>query len=184
MTGSDGEAAVYWGPIDATDNSGDFVLSGPSSSPDKGFINGSSFGIGMHNVTYTAIDEYGNMATCKFEIIGIAELVWKFCPTNIEVDTSPPGNSSLVSWVTPQIAVDKVVGLAVLGPITSPTNGLLSGDEFPVGVTRVLYSVSDVAGTSIDCVFNVSVRDRNVPSFVNCPANATITLKPDESNAT
>jgi hypothetical protein len=57
--------------------------------------------------------------------------------------------------------------------------GLPSGSNFPVGVTEVTYSVTDIAGNTDECTFEVVVTDDQAPE-INCPANIVINLDPLE----
>ena len=54
---------VSWTPPTASDNSGEVVTLTSDYSP------GDTFPIGTTTVTYTAMDVYGNMATCTFNVV-------------------------------------------------------------------------------------------------------------------
>lgn len=58
-----------------------------------------------------------------------------------------------------------------------------AGNAFDAGVTVVTYTVSDQAGNTSTCTFNVTVTDSNPPQMFNCPANITVNAAPDECNA-
>ncbi len=57
--------------------------------------------------------------------------------------------------------------------------GLPSGSNFPVGITEVTYSVTDLAGNTDECTFEVVVTDDQAPE-ITCPANIVINLDPLE----
>ena len=64
------------------------------------------------------------------------------------------------------------------GLVANPTGlitqiaGLPSGSTFPVGVTTNTFSVTDAAGNSSTCSFNVTVVDNQAPTLT-CPSNIT-----------
>jgi hypothetical protein len=49
-----------------------------------------------------------------------------------------------------------------------------SGDFFPVGITNVVYTVTDAVGLTATCGFTVEVLDTEDP-VITCPANVTVT---------
>ncbi|MFY7971085.1 MAG: HYR domain-containing protein, partial [Flavobacteriales bacterium] len=58
-------------------------------------------------------------------------------------------------------------------PITiTRTAGPASGSSFPVGVTTVTHSATDVSGNISTCNFTVTVND-NINPTITCPANIT-----------
>ncbi|MEH6511550.1 MAG: HYR domain-containing protein, partial [Maribacter arcticus] len=54
------------------------------------------------------------------------------------------------------------------------TAGLASGDTFPVGTTTQTFLVTDAAGLTATCSFDVTVNDEQAPD-ITCPANITRT---------
>ncbi len=54
------------------------------------------------------------------------------------------------------------------------TSGLPSGSVFPVGLTTNTFIVTDVAGNTAECSFDVIVTDTEDP-LITCPLNASIT---------
>lgn len=52
-------------------------------------------------------------------------------------------------------------------------SGPASGGNFPVGTTTVTWSVTDAAGNSSTCSFDVTVVDAEAP-VVSCPANISV----------
>ncbi len=61
----------------------------------------------------------------------------------------------------------------------SLVSGLPSGSNFPVGITEVTYSVTDLAGNTATCTFDVEVTDDQAPK-ITCPSNIVIDLDPLE----
>lgn len=90
------------------------------------------------------------------------------CPTNI-TETITNSCTKAISWTEP-------VGVAAL----SSTRSHEPGFEFPVGTTTVVYTFTDLLGTST-CSFNVTVRYQ----FFNLPSDQTITINsPSSCNRT
>ena len=53
--------------------------------------------------------------------------------------------------------------------IMGPFDHTLQGAVFPVGVTPVLWTVTDQAGNTSTCILNIEVLDTQAPEFLNCP---------------
>src|SRR5690606_41968976 len=47
------------------------------------------------------------------------------------------------------------------------------GDTFPIGTTIVTYTITDAAGLTNSCSFNVTVNDTENPTIA-CPGNITV----------
>jgi gliding motility-associated-like protein len=58
-------------------------------------------------------------------------------------------------------------------PQTDAT-GLSSGDAFPVGTTTLEYTVTDAAGNTAVCSFDVTVTDDEDPVITVCPSDAAV----------
>lgn len=83
------------------------------------------------------------------------------CPADINTSNDNGACGAIVSWVPPTSN----------GTLTSSHN---PGDFFPVGTTGVTYTATNIDG-SIDCSFNVTVLDNELPVINNCPSDITIT---------
>jgi len=83
------------------------------------------------------------------------------CPADIIVSNDPGLCSAVVSW-TPPVST------------ASMSSTHLPGDIFPVGLTTVTYTSTDVDGLVSTCVFSVTVNDTEVP-VVNC-SDVTVNL--------
>jgi hypothetical protein len=152
--GESGKAIFYDLPT-ATDNCGIPTLeliSGPAS--------GAMFPLGPTSVTYRATDASGNTQDCSF-IVTITESadnekpVISDCPIDIAVSTDPNNCNALVNWTAPS-AIDNS------GSVTLTSN-FEPGSIFPVGITQVIYTATDVAGNQSICSFNVTVTDAELP---------------------
>lgn len=148
--------AVYnYSAPTAVDNCGLASFSGDHSS-------GETFPVGTTTVTYTAIDNAGNTATCTFEITvnDVQVPVFTNCPNNIFVNNDAGACDAVVTWNAPIVADN--CGVNTVTTTHSP------GASFPVGVTTVVYTATDNSGNSSTCSFNVTVSDVESPT-ISCP---------------
>ncbi|HEY0655634.1 MAG TPA: HYR domain-containing protein [Chryseosolibacter sp.] len=153
-------AVATWALPTATDNCS-VVVTGTHSS-------GDTFPLGQTDVTYTATDPSGNVATCKFKVLvkDRTNPVISSCPSNITT-TASTSCGAIVSW-TPPAATDNCSAVV--------TSDHAPGEEFPIGTTVVTYTATDAAGNLAQCSFNVVVTDTSAPTVTGCPANITSQL--------
>jgi len=163
-------ANVFWNPPVTSDNCGAQVLS-QTHEP------GDLFGLGTTTVTYVIQDAAGNMTECSFDItVEDTEAPTVTCPTDIAVNFDAGSCDAVVTWDAIAVS-DNCTGAS----ITSMSNS--SGDTFPIGTTEVTIEVADAAGNTATCSFEVTVRDNEVPTLINCPANIEIDGPPGECEA-
>ncbi|MEP6569285.1 MAG: HYR domain-containing protein [Acidobacteriota bacterium] len=132
------------------------------------------FPVGTTNVTYTATDAAGNVAT-GVQHVTVHETTpptFTFVPANLSFNTGPGATSCVV-----------VVGDATLGTATVADNcdttvirsGVPAGNNFPVGTTIITYTAK--ADTSVVATQTVEVVD-NTPPVVTAPAPVTLFTGP------
>ena len=142
----------------------------PAANPSSGSdgIN-AQFPVGTTMVTYTATDGNGLTATCTFNI----QVVDNQQPTI----TCPPSatrsaNAASCTYTAVGTEFDPT-GLTDNCSITlTPTNpqntkdgtSTLAGEMFPLGVTAVTWTVTDVNGSAKTCAFTVTVQDNTPPA--------------------
>lgn len=159
-------AVVTFTPT-ATDNCG---IAGIVSSP----ASGSQFPVGTTTVTVTATDINGRTAQCTFSVtVNDTENPVVNCPANINVNNDPGQCYATVTF-TPT-ATDNC---GIAGIVSSPA----SGSQFPVGITTVTVTATDVHGRTAQCSFTVTVTDSENP-VVTCPGNITTDNDPGECDA-
>ena len=142
----------------ASDSSGiQSVGCGPTS--------GSTFSIGSTTVTCTATDTAGLSASGTFTVtVSDLELpVLVGVPPNINVGTAPGAVTRAVAFTLPT-ATDNV-GIQSVGCNRA------SGSSFPLGVTTVTCTATDVSGLSATGSFTVTVSDAEPPVLVGMPGN-------------
>ena len=152
---------ISWTPPTVTDNCGEVVVTSTYSPNDN-------FTRGITTVQYTATDNYGNTATCAFNVTvtGNSSPVLSACPANITVNANASCKAT-VNWTPPS-----TVGNCVPVTLSSTRN---PGTVFNLGTTPVTYTVVDQSGNATSCSFNVTVVDNTKPVISGCiPSSITI----------
>jgi hypothetical protein len=155
-------ATASWTPPTATDDCSDPMLT-------SDFQPGDNFPTGITLVTYTASDAAGNSSLCTFTVTVTVvddESPSITCPEDIDVGNDPGLCGADVFWDEPEYSDN------CPGAILSGTNE--SGDFFAVGKSTVFLTVTDAAGNTTECSFNITVIDIEAPVFENCPAPITV----------
>ncbi|MFT5249282.1 MAG: hypothetical protein ACI93P_001008, partial [bacterium] len=99
------------------------------------------------------------------------------CPGNITQDNDTGICGAVITYTAP-VGTDDCPGA-----ITTQTAGLASGETFPVGTTTNTFVVTDAAGLTATCSFDVTVNDTEDP-VITCPANITQDTDPGVCEAT
>lgn len=104
-------------------------------------------------IEITATDDQGNITTEQVVITLEGGLFILDCPDNIQVNVGPGECGTEVSYIM------TAEGLCNQEPFISQIDGsgLLSGDFFPVGVTELVFMITDQLGYSEECSFTVEV---------------------------
>jgi len=146
----------------------------------KSHTPGATFPIGPTTVTYVAKDEAGNNSlTCSFVVTvednTVPEIV--NCPDNVSVSTGSESTTcdAFVEWTEPT-ATDNC------STTFTWNQSHLSGAQFSVGTTLVIYQVKDEANNaSAFCSFMVTVIDATPPS-ITCPSDVTVQTGEENPN--
>lgn len=145
-------------------------LCGPASfSRISGKTKGASFGLGIHDIIYEAVDTAGNTSQCTFSITVLDTIKPQIlCSNDVEIFTASGVCTAPYSFGLP-IATDNCDSVRVeqvLGPN--------SGSNFPLGTTGLAFVAYDSTGNKSDtCHINVTVLDRQGPN-IDCPSNMTL----------
>ena len=158
------EAIVSWIEPTATD-----CVSHEISSD---VVNGGPFSIGDTLVTYTAIDPSGNSSTDTFVVTVLDQEQPQIVdlPAVVQVDSSPGSCLGVATWTEPT-ASD-------CSGILSLDTSQLSGTEFPVGSTEVIYTAIDGSGNIATASFTVTVVDSELPVISDLPADIALEAEP------
>mgnify|MGYP003881124325 CR=1 FL=1 len=135
---------------------------------------GSFFGVGSGSVLATVSDAAGNTTQCGFNVtVNDTEDPIITCPADITVDNDPGQCGAVVNYTVN--FSDNCPGATL---IVDPA----SGSFFSVGSGSVLATVSDAAGNTAQCGFNVTVKDNEDP-VIACPADITVDNDPGQCGA-
>ncbi|MCK8524385.1 HYR domain-containing protein, partial [Aquimarina sp. D1M17] len=168
---------VNWTEPTATDNCGVSSLS-QTSAPTTGLSSGSTFPVGITTITYTATDNNGNTTIETFTVtVNDTENPQISCPLDINLNSTSGICGAVVNYTTP-VGTDNCPGSN-----TVQTSGLPSGSTFPVGTTTNIFEITDSAGNSVSCSFEVTIIDAENPSIVNLPSDIIITNDLDDCGA-
>ncbi|MCC5946226.1 MAG: HYR domain-containing protein, partial [Bernardetiaceae bacterium] len=132
--------------------------------------------LGTTTVTYTVTDNYGNTSSCSFTVtVQDNEIPTITCPADIIVDTDAGVCEANVIVPLPTVTDNcTVVGdLVVTNDRTAVAD---ASDTYPLGTTTVTYTVTDNAGNTATCSFDVTVEDNENPTIT---APSDITTSPD-----
>ncbi|TNE69874.1 MAG: HYR domain-containing protein [Bacteroidetes bacterium] len=155
-SGNDCEIAVDWIMPTATDNCNADPTVTAVPMP------GDQYPVGYTNVLVLVEDPSGNTDTCTFKVTVIGPpLGFDNTPDN----QSFVGCSAIATWTPP-------VPTGVCAPITVESN-YMPGDTFPVGVTEVMYTVTDTLGYTATTTFTISVTE-SIPPVFDCPASPVV----------
>ncbi|MFS4481433.1 HYR domain-containing protein, partial [Hyunsoonleella sp. 2307UL5-6] len=121
------------------------------------------FEIGETNVTWIVTDDSGNTESCTQTITVVDnEDPTITCPDPINVNVDTGTDGAIVTYTAP-VGTDNCPNVT-----TTRTNGIASGELFPVGTTTVTFQVEDAAGNTTTCSFDVTVTDTEDPT-ITCP---------------
>ncbi len=137
----------------------------------SGNISNYNFSTGTTTVTYRAQQSPSNFRVCTFTVTVTDDEapVISGCPGNFNVPMDAGECGAVITWSDPT-ANDNCDGSLV--PTRTDGTGLNSGDIFPTGTTTISYSVTDAAGNTGVCSFDIIVApDNEPPVFTNCPSS-------------
>ncbi|MBL4593542.1 MAG: HYR domain-containing protein, partial [Flavobacteriales bacterium] len=152
-----------------------YVLTGATIGSGLSDASGTIFNVGVTNVNYTVTDFFGNSSNCTFTVTVIDnEAPAISCPPNVNTNNDVGICGAIVNGIAPTIVSDNCVIDSVNYTLTGVTIGSglndVSGSVFNVGITTVIYTITDVSGNTSSCNFTVTVTDNEPPTFI-CPAN-------------
>jgi len=154
----------------ATDNAGIVTLSvsitGATNSGPLTSLNGVTFHEGLNTVTWTAIDDCGNINTCQFTVIVRPGLRIN-CLADISHNTDAgvcsatfnPGLPTVISGAEPISWSYKMSG-------ATTASGNTQTIAYPLnkGITLITWTASNLSGT-VECSHNVTILDKEPPTF-------------------
>ncbi len=127
-------------------------------------------------------DEALNEISCNFEITleditGPSIASW---PADISAQTAQGNSSAYVEIIT----ISATDNCGILSVINNYNNTSDASDNYPVGETEVIWTVTDINGNETEASFTVSVTAPNNNAFeIICPNDTTLSTEPDECGA-
>jgi gliding motility-associated-like protein len=145
----------------------------------KGLASGSLFPVGTTINEFVVIDASGNRDTCEFSVTVIDnENPTITCPSNITQTADAGVCNAAVTIAVPQTGDN----CGVQSVTNSYTGTADASATYPVGITTVTYTVTDIHGNSSTCSFTVTITDDENPT-ITCPSNITQTADAGECDA-
>jgi gliding motility-associated-like protein len=141
------QATATWTPPTFTDGCSAVTVT-------SSHMSGATFNAGSTTVTYTAKDVAGNSTLCTFNVIVKDKNAPEFntCPSDTTISTTAIGGFRY-TWTAPEATDD------CSEPVLSSTHQ--PGEQFPVGITTVVYTATDVSGNTSTCSFQVTVKQEH-----------------------
>ncbi|MCB9232136.1 MAG: HYR domain-containing protein [Bacteroidia bacterium] len=149
---------------------------GASQSQTAGLASGAAFPVGTTTNSFKVTDASGHIATCSFSVTVVDnQNPTVTCPANMTVNNTSGQCSATVTYALS--SADNCPGQTV-----SQSAGLPSLATFPVGTTTNSFVVTDGAGHTSTCSFNITVVDNQNPT-ITCPANMTVNATSGQCSA-
>jgi len=147
-------------------------ITGPTTGNGSGLMPNTTFNVGVNTVTYTITDNSGNVSQCSFTVTVIDNIFPTIVITN-KVRYNNPGQCSytVVGNEFQPTYNDNCPNPTIINNYNN--NNTLDGAVFPVGVTTVIWTVTDASGNSTSRTFTVTVVD-NEPPVITCPPNIIV----------
>jgi HYR domain len=168
-----------------------YTISGATTiaSATTGINNASTvvFNKGISTVTYVATDVNGNSSTCNFTVtVNDTENPTIVCPANVSQNLVS-GCTKIISNIAPISFTDNCSGATLSYTINGATAtsgyGTANGTSFNLGISTVVYTVTDANSNATTCSFTVTISDTIVP-IITCPASQTLILDAINCNGT
>ena len=129
-----------------------------------------AYPVGTTQLEWIATDNAGNADTC-YQDINITDNeppIVINCPLGTQVGNDLGDCGAIVTFSDATFS-DNCTGLQV-----DVTGGLPSGSLFPIGLTTVVYTATDVGGNQTSCEIDIVVVDVELPTFTGCPNDTII----------
>lgn len=140
---------------------------GESLTQTGGLPSGSTFPLGSTHNEFTVTDASGNTASCTFSVtVNDTQSPTLSCPQNILTVNDAGDCGAVVSF---SLTSDDNCA----GEYVDQTAGLASGSSFPIGLTSNTFTVTDAAGNTASCSFDVVVMDDELPQ-ISCPSSMSL----------
>jgi hypothetical protein len=149
----------------------------PSSAAVSTYISfTNSYTVGNHSVQFAVADGFG-VANCAIPlVVQDTNPPTITCSPNLVLQTELGKSNAVVNYPAPTVTDD--FGIDNLTIVCSPP----SGSIFPLGMTTVNCTATDLGGNSASCSFQVNVIDSEPPS-ITCPSDKIVSTDPRTNGA-
>ncbi|XP_072026508.1 uncharacterized protein [Amphiura filiformis] len=146
-------AIVTWTPPTVANHTEFFTVTATHNPED-------SFPIGVTSVIYTATDSSGYQFTVSFSVTvqDVENPIITNAPSNITSYTDPGQPTASIIWIEPNVTDNSGV--------FDMTSNFVPGDDFVIGDTVVIISVTDPSSNMATYAFTVTVIDNETPVLV------------------
>lgn len=155
-----------------------YTLSGATTGSGNNTVTGVAFNVGVTTVTYTVTDAAGLSASCEFTvtIIDINPPVFTAgCPANVGPVPADQGLcTAAINIPVPAISDPCNEGFTVVNSFNNTGN---ASGVYPVGITSVIWTITDASGNVTTCMQTVIVEDEQDPT-ITCPVSTNV-AEPD-----
>jgi uncharacterized protein (TIGR02145 family) len=136
-----------------------------------------TYPVGVTNVVWTVTDTHGNSNTCTQKITVTDNEKPTITCASDQAQTNDTGICGAVVTVTGPLATsDNCAVNSVLNNFNGTSN---ASGTYPVGVTNVVWTVTDTHGNSNTCTQKITVTDDEYPYVITSPAYREITMSCD-----
>ncbi|MDW3650119.1 MAG: HYR domain-containing protein [Bacteroidia bacterium] len=130
-------------------------------------------GDGLVTFSIQIQDQFGNSSTATATTDGSQVIIDTedptiTCPADVNEDTDAGVCGRVVTFTDPTGA-DNLPGHSV-----AQTGGPASGSTFPVGTTTITYTVTDAAGNTASCDFDITITDNEAPNVITQPVTVQL----------
>ncbi|MEI6410867.1 MAG: HYR domain-containing protein [Bacteroidota bacterium] len=150
-----------------------YVLDGGAFGSGNGDVSGFSFIVGQTTILYALNGSGQNTASCEFSVlVNDTQPPSITCATNSVLSNDPGVCTRLITnHLLDAVATDNCPGSITISHnyALASSNKTLFGVQFPVGITPIIWTVTDGAGNTSSCLQQVIIQDTQLPTFLNCP---------------